>query len=82
MKNNLLKIVLPAFAILLAVGLAFATEDKVVVMDAYYNIPGTENWEQTTVEDACYDGGSNACLHLGQQLYSAPRFDSTELSKP
>lgn len=82
MKSSFLKIVLPAFAILLAVGLAFATEDKIVVRDAYYNIPGTQNWGHTTVEDACYSGGSNACMYLEQQLYSEPSFGSTELRKP
>lgn len=82
MKTKFLKLVLPAFAIMMAIGLAFATEDKVVVRDAYYNIPGTQNWEHTTVEDECYSGGSNACLFMGQQLYSEPDFSSTELSKP
>lgn len=82
MKSNFLKLVLPAFAILMAVGLAFATEDQVVVQDAYYNIPGTDNWQQVTVDDACYTGGNNACEYLGQQLYSEPDFDSIELSRP
>lgn len=82
MKKHLLKIVLPAFAIVMAVGLAFATEDQVVERNAYYNIPGTQNWEQVTVADECYTGGNNACEYLGQQLYTEPDFDSMELSKP
>ncbi|MEC7264112.1 MAG: DUF6520 family protein [Bacteroidota bacterium] len=39
MKSNFLKLVLPAFAMLLAVGLAFATEDSNIPQTGYYNHP-------------------------------------------
>lgn len=82
MKSYFLKLVLPTFAILLAVGLAFATEDTPVFRTAYYHIPN-DDWYQTTVEDSCDEDGSIACVYepLGLQLYSEPDFDSDALKK-
>ena len=59
MKSNLLKLVLPAFAILLAVGLAFATEDRDIPQTGYYQHPilGLQ-----TIETDCPDSGSDPCL--------------------
>ncbi|RXJ45686.1 DUF6520 family protein [Gelidibacter gilvus] len=82
MKTKVFKSVMPVFVMLMAVGLAFATERIVVERDAYYNIPGTTNWEHTTVGDECFTGGANACSFLGQQLYAAPDFNSMKLMKP
>jgi len=82
MKRNFLKLVLPAFAILLAVGLAFGTEDRPVVKDAYYYVPG-QGWQSTTVEDACGAAGAYNCtIGTAQlQLYSEPDFESTPYRK-
>ena len=80
-ENEFLKLVLPAFAILMAVGLAFATEDQVVVQDAHYYIPG-QGWETIQVDDACYQGGSNPCKFNGMQLYAERDLGSTPLSRP
>lgn len=82
MKTKKIKFVLPVFAILLAVGFAFSTESKVVERDAYYNIPGTANWEKTTVGEECFTLGAIKCEFFGHQLYSAPNSGSMELSKP
>ncbi|MEE1962050.1 DUF6520 family protein [Allomuricauda taeanensis] len=82
MKSNFLKLVLPAFAILLAVGLAFATEDSNVDRTAYYFQPG-QGWQSTTVEDACDASGDIPCTYgeLELQLYSDDDFGSTPLHK-
>ena len=81
MKVNLLKLVLPAFAILLAVGLAFATEAASVDQVGYYK-PLNQNWQSIMVEDPCFDGGGTQCKYIGYQLYDAPSFSATQLSKP
>ena len=82
MKSNFLKLVLPAFAILLAVGLAFATEDSIVDRPAYYFQPG-QGWQSTTVEDACDADGDDPCTYgpMNLQLYSAKDFGSIQLHK-
>ena len=80
MKTKFLKLVLPAFAIMMAIGMAFATEDKPVFRTAHYYIPG-DGWNTTTVEDACNDQGVIPCLYEGYQLYSAPNFGSDALQK-
>lgn len=80
MKASLFKIVLPAFAILLAVGLAFATENATVFKTAYYLHP-TMGWQEITVDDDCDIEGAIACTFLGQQVYSAPSLNSDPLRK-
>jgi hypothetical protein len=80
MKSNFLKLVLPAFAIFMAVGLAFATEDNIVDQTAYYLHPD-DGWQPIMVEDACFNGGSTPCEIEGLQLYAEPREDSQELYK-
>ncbi|WP_127137033.1 DUF6520 family protein [Flagellimonas oceanensis] len=83
MKSNFLKLVLPAFAILLAVGLAFATEAPSADADrvAYYK-PLNEPWQTIMVEEACFQGGNENCEYLGYQLYESDDITSTQLSKP
>ena len=80
MKKHLLKIVLPAFAILLAVGLAFATEERPVFRTAYYNIPG-DGWHSTTVGEECQVQGGNPCMFDEYQLYAGPSYGSGALKK-
>ena len=80
MKANFLKIVLPAFAIVLAVGLAFATEDNTVDRVAYYNVPG-KGWQSTMVQESCDDSGAIPCKIGVYQLYDEPDFGSTQLHK-
>lgn len=81
MKKHLLKIVLPAFAILLAVGLAFATEEKAAFQQGHYFDTSVQQWKSITVEEDCDDQGEIPCLHEGYQLYSMPSFGSTPLKK-
>ncbi|AWX43631.1 hypothetical protein HME9304_00622 [Flagellimonas maritima] len=81
MKTNVFKFILPAFAILLAVGFAFATEHTTVAQEAHYFLPG-QGWQSTTVEDECYQGSSIPCEYNGIQLYSEPDFASIQLRKP
>ncbi|MCK0159048.1 DUF6520 family protein [Allomuricauda sp. F6463D] len=80
MKTSFLKIVLPALAIVLAVGLAFATEDKSVDREAFYNVTG-QGWQSTMVEESCYAGGTIPCKIGTYQLYAEPDFGSTPLHK-
>ena len=83
MKSNFLKLVLPAFAILMAVGLAFATEDKPVFQDAYYFDPVDEEWKSTIAEEGCGENGGEACTYgpMNLQLYSDDDFGSIQLRK-
>lgn len=80
MKSNFLKLVLPAFAILLAVGLAFATEDTPVFRTAYYHIPN-DDWYSTTVGEECQVQGGNPCMFEEYQLYAGPSYGSGALKK-
>ncbi|MDF0716067.1 DUF6520 family protein [Muricauda sp. 334s03] len=81
MKSYFLKLVLPAFAILLAVGLAFATENERVAQEAHYFLPG-QGWQTVMVEDDCGASGNEACEYNGIQLYSERDFGSIALRKP
>ena len=60
MKSNSLKLVLPAFAILLAVGLAFATEDKTILQIAHYYDTVDQEWKSATAEEGCGEDGRKA----------------------
>ena len=80
MKSNFLKLVLPAFAIVMAVGLAFATEESSVVQQGYYFHP-INGWQSTTVDANCLNGNEILCTQDGNQLYEAPSFSSRELRK-
>jgi len=80
MKTNLLKLVLPAFAIILAVGLAFATEDSPVLQEAYYYHP-ISGWQTVMVGDNCTNIGEIPCTQDGYQLYDAPSFSGQALKK-
>jgi hypothetical protein len=81
MKAKFFKLLLPAFAILMAVGLAFATEDERTVQEAHYFLPG-QGWQSTMVEDDCFQGNNLPCEINGIQLYSEPDFASIALRKP
>ena len=80
MKSSFFKIVLPAFAILLAVGLAFATEDKIEEDEGHY-LDSFGNWQTVPVDSDCFDGGSIACTYDGHQLYAEKSETSQELRK-
>lgn len=68
MKTNILKLVLPAFAILLAVGLAFATETDSSDQTAYYQ--DSSGIHSITIGDDCVKNGANPCKFNGHQLYA------------
>lgn len=68
MKTSFFKIVLPAFAILLAVGLAFATETGTVSQTAYYQHP--DGVKSVTIGDECNPIGQINCTYFGYQLYA------------
>lgn len=80
MKTKMFKTVLPAFAIILAVGLSFATEATSSTSQiAYYNHP-VLGLQSTMVGDECDADGKIACEFNGYQLYAEPSL-STELRK-
>lgn len=81
MKSNFLKLILPAFAILLAVGLASATEEKVIFQQGHYYDTSVQQWKSIPAEAGCDEDGVYPCLHGGYQLYSLPSFGSTPLAK-
>lgn len=78
MKTSFFKIVLPAFAILLAVGLAFATETGTVSQTAYYQHP--DGVMSVTISDDCEPYGQIDCKYFGNQLYAEPSL-STPLGR-
>ena len=68
MKTKILKFVLPAFALLLAVSFAFATEainenrqGFISTPTGYMEVPGGVNCDTPT---------NDPCLYLGQQVYA------------
>ncbi|MCM5663656.1 DUF6520 family protein [Galbibacter mesophilus] len=72
MKTKIFKSVLPFFAAVFAIGLAFATEAKSVNDPAYYddpNIPGIQTLEEGV---DCPTEGIVECTHNGFQLYADP----------
>ena len=80
MKTKFLKLVLPAFVIMMAIGLAFATESETLSQDGYYNHPSL-GWQSVIVEDGCGVSGAIPCTFNGNQLYAQPSFSSTALRK-
>jgi hypothetical protein len=78
MKTRFLKLVLPAFAILLAVGLAFATESNTVSQVAYYQTPS--GVMEVTIGEDCTINGDISCTYFGYQLYAEPTL-ITELGR-
>lgn len=74
MKTKVFKFILPAFALLLAVSFAFATEDSnATSMVAYYYHP-VLGVQQTTTN--CPDFGGQICKHGPYTLYSDPGLTS------
>ena len=80
MKTKIFNFVLPVFAILLAVGFAFATEANIVSQTAYYNHP-ILGAQSTTVGDECQPDNANPCTFNGQQLYQEQEL-ATPLKRP
>lgn len=81
MKTKVFKSILPAFALLLAVGVAFAaTESNSFTTDGYYDhpiagptaVPGGVN---------CQTSGQSDCTYQGLQVYAEIELE-TELHKP
>ncbi|CAG2532840.1 hypothetical protein MAR621_03034 [Maribacter dokdonensis] len=79
MKTRFLKFVLPAFAIMMAIGLAFASEAETVSRIAYYDHP-ILGVQSTMVSDDCRPGGVLLCKFNGYQLYEEPSL-STQIGK-
>ncbi|MCK7591278.1 DUF6520 family protein [Subsaxibacter sp. CAU 1640] len=68
MKTKIFKFMLPVFAMLLAVGFAFATDVKTVSQTAYYNHP-TLGVQSITIGDECQVQSGIDCKFNGLQLY-------------
>ena len=80
MKSNVLKIVLPAFAILLAISLSFATESLELSQTGYYDdpfIPGI----QSTTTNCTVTGTGDLCKVGIYQLYDTMDLEG-ELRQP
>lgn len=71
MKTKILKSVLPALAILMAVGFAFATEVDSTSRIAYYEHP-LLGVQSVMVGSECNINGEIDCTFNGQQLYAEP----------
>lgn len=70
MKNKLKKFVLPAFALFMAVSLAFATEADTFLETGY--IQGPTGPIQVQVD--CKSEILDPCLFLGQQVYEDQQY--------
>tara|TARA_R110000744_G_scaffold84584_3_gene165431 strand:+ start:600 stop:836 length:237 start_codon:yes stop_codon:yes gene_type:complete len=68
MKTSFLKIVLPAFAIVMAVGLAFATEES---NSSYIGYIGTPSGVQQIQTD-CPNTGTVNCYEGTYQVFNDP----------
>ncbi len=79
MKTKFLKFILPAFAIMMAIGLAFASEAETASRIGYYDHP-IFGVQSAMVSDDCNPGGAVLCKFNGYQLYDEPSL-STELGK-
>lgn len=79
MKTKFFKFILPAFAIVMAIGLAFASEAETASRIAYYSHP-ILGVQSTMVADECGQGNEIACQFNGYQLYAEPAL-TTELRK-
>lgn len=71
MKTSFFKIVLPAFAILLAVGLSFATETTNVSSPAYYNHP-VLGVQPVPGGSDCPVSGTISCKYNGYDIFADP----------
>ncbi|MDC6406313.1 MULTISPECIES: DUF6520 family protein [Maribacter] len=80
MKRSFLKIVLPAFAIIMAVGLAFATEETTVPAQGHYLDP-INGWQTVTVDPECIPNGEDLCTYEGFQLYAEQSETSPKLGR-
>lgn len=80
MKTRFFKTVLAAFAILLAVSFAFATERTPEVKTAYYQHP-VLGWQSIMIGDECGEFGAEPCLFETFQLYSQASTSSIDLRK-
>ncbi|MDE3741151.1 DUF6520 family protein [Maribacter polysaccharolyticus] len=79
MKTKFFKFMLPALAIVMALGFAFASEAETVSRIAYYNHP-ILGVQSTMVENECGQGSEISCQFNGHQLYAEPAL-TTELRK-
>ena len=68
MKTRILKIVLPVFAILLAVSFAFAAETTTEAKTAYFFHP-VLGWQSVAIGDDCNKPAGEACKIGTFQLY-------------
>ncbi|MEQ5789754.1 hypothetical protein J4E06_01745 [Muricauda sp. NFXS6] len=77
MKTSFLKIVLPAFAIVMAVGLAFATEES---NSSYIGYIGTPSGVQQIQTD-CPNSGENLCFEGIYQVYNNPELTDPKVKR-
>tara|TARA_R110002049_G_scaffold277220_1_gene455686 strand:+ start:18004 stop:18264 length:261 start_codon:yes stop_codon:yes gene_type:complete len=76
MKSKFLKIILPAFAILLAISLSFANEANNVSQTAYYDDPFIPGVQSTSTTCAKENPGVVCLTSQGYQLYDTVDLDA------
>jgi hypothetical protein len=69
MKSKILKFVLPAFAILLAVSLSFATVNNAPSQTGYYDDPFIPGIQQVPGGTECPTIGDEYCMYDDHQVY-------------
>ncbi|WP_299546954.1 DUF6520 family protein [Seonamhaeicola sp.] len=82
MKSKFLKMVIPAFAILLAIGISFATESINSSQIGYYDDPFEPGIEEVST-NCIKNGSGNLCKEGVYQLYDTPALNAgDELRQP
>lgn len=74
MKTKMFKLILPAFAMLLAVGFAFATDNSSVNQLAFYET--SSGVHSVTIGDECQPNNEVDCKYMGFQLYAEESLDT------
>ncbi len=82
MKSKVLKMMLPAFAILLAISLSFASESLTMSQNGFYDDPFVPGIQHVTT-NCIKNGTGNLCKEGIYQLYDTPALNAgDELREP
>jgi hypothetical protein len=76
MKTKVFKFILPAFAMLLAIGLSFATETNRSAQTGYYDDPFVPGVQSIITDCEKQPTGIHCATEEGYLLYDTPALDS------
>lgn len=76
MKTKIFKFMLPAFAMLLAIGLSFATEAKRTAQTGYYDDPFISGVQSVITDCEKQPSGELCITEEGYQLFDTPALNT------